>query len=98
MKLGDPLLVVGARVRGGAEDYAEARDLAGIAWNQLQQAGLKPEQVGQFGAGAAYFRYALADAPRDVKIDELNGIRSHLAYLLARAETAMTRWCWASFS
>ena len=82
VKLGDPLLVVGAAFGEAPKTYAEARDLAGIAWNQLQQAGLKPEQVGQLRAGALrYFRYALAHAPRDVKIDELNGIRSHLAYL-----------------
>jgi cellulose synthase operon protein C len=82
VKLTDPLLVIGASFGEAAKGYAEARDLAGIAWDQLQQSRLKPEQVRQLRAAALrYYRFALAHAPRDVKIEQLNLIRFRLEYL-----------------
>ena len=82
LKLGDPLLVAGAAFGQAPKTYAEARDLGRIAWNQLRQPGLKaPQRKRLCDEGKRYFGYALAHAPSDVKIDELNGLRYCLAYL-----------------
>ena len=82
MKLNDPLLTVGELFGDEPKSYAEARDLARVAWGQLQQPKLKSQQADLIRSqGLLYFQYALKHAPRDAPIDELSQLRSCLAHL-----------------
>ena len=87
VKLADPLLGGGEVKADAPKNFDEARDRAKIAWDRLQERDLKPEEEAQLRAEALQnFRFALASAPRDTKIEDLNVIRYCLAYLYWAAD------------
>ena len=82
VKLADPLLGGSRGKAAPAKSYDEARDRAKIAWEQLHQQDVKPEEEAPLRAEARQnFRFALMHAPSGAAVAELNDIRYHLAYL-----------------
>ncbi|MCE5301981.1 MAG: hypothetical protein LLF97_02595 [Planctomycetaceae bacterium] len=64
------------------KDYADACLRGKAAWDRLQDSDVKPEQVQAFRREALnYFSFALAHPSREAKIDDLNTLRSYVAYL-----------------
>ena len=83
----DPLLTAAQAPVEMPKGFSDACERAKLAWDRLQEGNLTPEQLDRFRAEAREcFRFALAHAPRDVKIDDLNMIRYCLAYLNWAAE------------
>lgn len=81
-KMTDPAVGGGEIKIDRPKDSDEARDRAKLAWDRLQDPDVKEEEVRQLRAEALEnFRFALAHAPRDMKLDELITIRYCLAYL-----------------
>ncbi len=82
VKLADPLLGGNRGKTEAAKSYDEARDRAKIAWEQLHQQDLKPEEEAPLRAEALRnFRFALVHAPSGAAVEDLNVIRYYLAYL-----------------
>ncbi|MEN6405637.1 MAG: hypothetical protein ABFC77_04110 [Thermoguttaceae bacterium] len=64
------------------KDYADACLRGKAAWDRLQDADLKPEQLQSLRREALdYFSFAMTHPSREAKIDELNTLRSYAAYL-----------------
>ena len=69
------------------KDYAEARQRAQRAWDRIQHEELTPEEGAELRTEALRdFHFALAHAPGDTKVDDLNVVRYCLAYLHWAAE------------
>ncbi len=82
LKLTDPLLESGEIKIDPPKNFKDAVDRANLAWGQMWQSDLKPQQSERMRAEALVcLRYALAHPPVDIKIDELNTIRYRLACL-----------------
>ncbi len=82
LKLTDPLLAAAGVEVETPKSYEEARDRAGVAWDQCWQPELEAKQVERMRAEALEcLRYALAHPPRQAELDELNTMRYRLAYL-----------------
>jgi len=82
LKLNDPLLATDRLLVETPKSYEEARDRAKLAWNEMQEADLELKRLDRLRAEALQcFRFALAHAPRDEAVNELNTIRYCLAYL-----------------
>lgn len=82
VKLSDALLAAAGDKPAEPQTFAEARDRAKTAWDQMQAPGLKEEEVARLRDEALkYFRFALAHPARDAEREELNTIRYCLAYL-----------------
>ena len=65
-----------------SKKYEEARQRAQRAWDQIQYEELTPEAAARLRAEALRdFRFALAHAPADASVDDLNSLRYGLAYL-----------------
>ena len=83
----DPLLTAAQAPVEIPKGFGDACERAKLAGDQLQEGNLTPEQTDRLQAEAREcFRFALAHAPGDVKIDDLNVIRYSLAYLDWAAE------------
>ncbi|MFZ1936834.1 MAG: hypothetical protein WCB27_22345 [Thermoguttaceae bacterium] len=83
----DPLLTAGQMHVETPKNYADACDRAKLAWERVQEGNLTSEETERLQAEAREcFRFALAHPPDNAKTDDLNVIRSCLAYLYWGAE------------
>lgn len=83
----DPLLTAGRIRVETPKNFADACERAQLSWDRLREMNLTPEETDRFRAEAREcYRYALAHAPSDVKMDDLNAMRYCMAYLDWAAE------------
>jgi tetratricopeptide (TPR) repeat protein len=82
VKLADPLLSGNKPKPEVAATFDEARDRAKIAWDRLREGDLDPGEEPELRAEALRnYRFALAHAPQNIDLEELNSVRYYLAYL-----------------